>query len=182
MSQLSSPDRPEAVLLTNQILNGALVAGPLIFLGIALFVRASGKDGLIAAAPFDTRSPLLLVAIALAVANVLLAWFLPPRVVAAQRRLIGKDGGVAAPAGAAVPNTKDGRLMAAWTTSRIIALALIEGAAFFATIVFMMEGSALALVAALALLVAMAIRFPTATTLEAWLDQQHELMQQDRLD
>jgi hypothetical protein len=183
VSQPSSPDNPDAVLRTNQILNGALLAGPLIFLGIILFLQSSNPAGLIGPARFENLwTPMALLALILAACNLLLAWFLPDRIVAAQRQRLASSGWKppAGQAPAAVPATEAGQLMAVWTTGRMLRLVLIEGAALFAAIVYLLEGSIAMLGLCLVLLALIAWQFPTAATRDAWLDEQTEKLGQER--
>jgi hypothetical protein len=57
---------------------------------------------------------------------------------------------------------------------------LLEGAAFFATIAYMLERNPLALATAIVLLGTLAARFPTSDRVNAWLDRQLGLLQEER--
>lgn len=99
-------------------------------------------------------------------ANVAAAAIVPGAVAATARRQVPRN---------APPADAEPRLLAAWTTSRTIRLALLEGAAFLAGIVYFSEGSAVVLALSLALVLAVAAQFPSRAGLEAWLDRQWRL-------
>ena len=94
---------------------------------------------------------------------------LPRKVAADQIRKLSTSG--AAPSAG---TSLDLALLNIWTSSRIIRLALLEGAAFLGIVVFFQIGSVIALVTALVMLAAVAIAFPTRGAMEAWLDEARE--------
>jgi hypothetical protein len=57
---------------------------------------------------------------------------------------------------------------------------MLEGAAFFATIAYMLERNPIALATAIVLLGALVARFPTSDRVNAWLDRQLGLLQEER--
>ena len=67
-----------------------------------------------------------------------------------------------------------------YQTQLIVGAALLEGAAFFAGIAFMLERDPIAAGMALVLLAVLAARFPTRDRIEAWLEQQLGLLQEER--
>jgi hypothetical protein len=62
----------------------------------------------------------------------------------------------------------------------IIRLALLEGPAFFAATAHMMERQWPSLALACALMVAMAVHFPTQRGVSAWVNLQLELLRRER--
>jgi hypothetical protein len=176
-------DRDEVTpgVATIQIINGALVAGVLTFLGISLFLRARHPDGVFGPALPEANRLLPLFAIVLAVGNALAAFWIPRTIVQGLRRALAegrwKDPGV----GRGEPATTDaGRLLSAYTTARIVQLALLEGAAFLCLIVYYLRGDALMLLVALGLVAAMLVGWPTRGRLDAWLGQQAEYLNEER--
>jgi len=79
------------------------------------------------------------------------------------------------------PASTTGKLVQLFQSQLIIGAALLEGAAFFAGIAYMLERSPLALATAIVLLIALAARFPTSGRVHAWFDRQRELIEEDRL-
>jgi hypothetical protein len=61
-------------------------------------------------------------------------------------------------------------LAATYQTLLIIRCALLEGAAFFSLVAYMIERQPIAIGAAVVLLVALLANFPTASRLEAWIE------------
>jgi len=85
------------------------------------------------------------------------------------------------------PASYTGKLAPIYQTQLIIGAAMLEGAAFFATIAYMfatiaymVERNPLALATAIALLGALVARFPTSDRVNAWLDRQLGLLQEER--
>ena len=76
--------------------------------------------------------------------------------------------------------TDIGKLLAVRLNTLIVAMALLEGAAFFACIAYLLEGQAVALVAVGVALALMLVRFPTEARVRAWLEQQAERLAQLR--
>jgi hypothetical protein len=73
-----------------------------------------------------------------------------------------------------------GKLAPLYQTQLIIGAAILESGAFFAAIAYMVERNPLALATAIVLLGALAARFPTADRINAWLDRQLGLLQEER--
>jgi hypothetical protein len=62
----------------------------------------------------------------------------------------------------------------------IVGSAIIEGATFGLIVAFIVDATSWTLIAAIVLAAVNALRFPTQTRLERWLDEQRELIQQER--
>jgi hypothetical protein len=169
-------------VLTIQIINGAMFAGVTMFLLIVLFLRSSGKDGLLSSKPLSLAAPITLFGIVLAIGCPILASVVPGLVVRNARRAIAsgtwrppQGNGQPGPA----PATDAGRFLALYTTQRIIALALLEAAAFFNLIAFMIEGQGLSLLLSVVLLGCLLLGFPTPGRVVQWVDHQLELMRME---
>ena len=91
----------------------------------------------------------------------------------ALRNLLGKfgDPGASDPTQAVDPELAERQLLLVFINSHVIALALLEGAAFLNLMAYMLEGKALSLVLAVLLLGRLISSFPMPEKLEAWLDQ-----------
>jgi fucose permease len=74
------------------------------------------------------------------------------------------------------PKELFGRLLAVAQIKMIIALALVEGAAFFNLIAFIITKSLIPPAVVGALLLVMAIHFPTKFKLALWLEDQQRLL------
>ena len=79
-----------------------------------------------------------------------------------------------------VVENEAGRLAFVYQTKTIIAGALLEGCAFFLLVVHMIEGSPISLGAALALILALAMLMPTRGRIVRWIENQLELLEQER--
>jgi hypothetical protein len=145
----------------------------------ALFLRS---ERLFAPEPWSITVPLP--AVGLAVAALALAGSLViPGLTANARREALARGELPAELklrGEAERTTDAEALLAIYTTQQIVDVSLLEGAAFFNGVVFLLEGQALALVVALALLGVLLARFPTRATAESWLDRQSARLDRER--
>src|SRR5262249_29481905 len=77
-------------------------------------------------------------------------------------------------AGAADFTSDTAVLLGTYQSTRIIALALLEGAALLAAISYLLEGQAWTLGLALAALALMLSQFPTEARVRSWLQQQED--------
>jgi hypothetical protein len=164
---------PNAALVwITQVIAGAIVTGALIFLGIAVYVvQAHGVQN----AP---EVPLLsYVASAFVAVNMVLSFIIPDAVVRSRLVAIATRKGTGRqPALAGEPRDATA-LLAVYQTRTIVAYALLEGAALFAGIAYLLEGEPLALIAATGAVLVMLLNFPTRGRVERWLE-----LQQSRLD
>jgi hypothetical protein len=78
------------------------------------------------------------------------------------------------------PAGDTGSLAQLYQTQLIVGAAMLEGAAFFAGIAFMLERNPIAAAVALVLLAVLAARFPTRDRVAGWLDRQLELIKEER--
>jgi hypothetical protein len=73
------------------------------------------------------------------------------------------------------------KLSMLYQTRLIITGAFFEGGTFALIIGFLINGPWWTLIAALVFLLLLALQFPTRTRVERWLDEQQELLQQERM-
>lgn len=178
-----STDEPRddlaANLLTMRIITGALIAGVVVFLAITFVVRSDQQGPIFVTAPdLGLSSIFVLLGLVGALLCVLAAYFVPPLLVANQRRQLAEGRFVMGP-NKEVPKNETLGLVMIYQSQMIVSLALLEGAAFFNAIAFMLEGSPLSLGLALLLLGVMALWFPTRSGLESWLAEQSILLRDD---
>jgi hypothetical protein len=201
MSMAHDQDAVRPVTLQGQIIVGALLSGVLIFLVIAAVIDLQSKpdagpaarigaDGRAQPEGQPDQSVPILTYIALAVGAVCLPMSLiVPNLVAKQQRL-AIAGGKSLPgqSPAATPaqrpeavGTAPLGLPGAYLNQLIVGAAMNEGAAFFSGVAFLVEKNPIALAVALVLLAGLIARFPTASRVERWIEQQQEKLREDRL-
>jgi hypothetical protein len=156
-----------------QILAAALILGVVIFLGIVLFLVQVQNGGRGLAPPQDV--PIIsLVLVVFFVVQAPLSFLLPAFIVRSQLRQIAVgswalQGRVPNPALFA---TDGGKLLAGFQSSLIIGLALLEGAAFFGCVAYLLEAQSFALAIVVVAILLMLVRFPTAGGVRSWLERQ----------
>ena len=70
----------------------------------------------------------------------------------------------------------------AFNTQLIVGAALLEGAAFFLAIMYMVTGDLVNLLAMLPFVLLLALKFPTRSALDSWMDKQRSLLDQERAE
>jgi len=176
MSDPSWQEELGPVLLTMQIIVGALVAGCLTFFVVVCAVSLRGDAA-------DESLVITYTAIVFACVALVVRTIVPGLIVAQGRRRIIEGTWQGSPTVNArfSEQTGDaGKLAAVFTTRLIVAAALLEGTAFFAMIAYMLEGSPLALILAAALILGVALHFPTRARLVDWIEEQLTLIEQER--
>ncbi len=175
---------------TMQIITGALVIGLVSFLGIVLFLPARQKAGPPGPAPNPAQAraqaqPVIsYAAVAFAVMALPMSLLVPSVVVKGGRKQIAE--GMWTPPARGTGTVPPGpfgdtfRLASVYQSALIIGAALNEGPAFFALIAYMIEGLPVILGLAVLLILGVAVRFPTHTRVEQWIDAQKELVIQER--
>ncbi len=112
-----------------------------------------------------------------------------PRLVATQQRLAIAGGkslpgqslaSTSAQRPEAVPSAPIG-LPLAYLNQLIVGAAMNEGAAFFAGVAYLIEKNPIALAIGLVLIAGVIARFPTASRVERWIEQQQEKLREDQL-
>ncbi len=198
MSDMTDPDALQPIIRTCQIIVGAMIMGVATFLAIALFVTqvavnpapappGGGAGGAAIAAPGDFSLPVITyLAVASGLIVLVLSFVVPKINIARARRQIALAGPIATTEGVPpepkqlYPAGYTGKLAQLYQTQLIIGAAMLEGAAFFATIAYMLERNPIALATAIVLLGALVARFPTSDRVNAWLDRQLGLLQEER--
>jgi hypothetical protein len=177
-------DPPDAIppqrLRSMQIIAAALPVGAVTACAImAYLVYQNGGQGMMQPQP---GLPILsLLAAVLTVSNTVMALTLPvAQARAAVRRIASGAWQPGAGVAANVYPTDSLKLLAVRQTTIIIAGALLEGAAFFCAIAYLLEGQIYVLTGIAVTVALMLANFPTAGGLRAWLDRQLEAVRQAR--
>ena len=168
---------PDKVLRIMQIIASALIAGVAMFAGVVSFLvflmAPPAQPGGEQPAPQNGGEVLAYLAMAFAGGAVVLSFAVPRLISSTGVKSIAKmaqDG----------TSTKSkelfGRLLSVAQTKMIIALAVIEGAAFFNLIAFLTTRSLISPAVVGALLLVMAIHFPTKMKLARWLEDQQRAL------
>ena len=168
---------PDKVLRTMQIIAGALIAGVLMFGGVASFIvfgqapaaQPGGQQG----AGANGSNVLVYLSSAKAALMVVLSFVVPNLVSSAGVKGVAKMAQDGTSTG---PKELFGRLLGVAQTRMIIAMALVEGAAFFCLISFISTKSIIPAAVVAGLLMVMAIHFPTKMKLANWLEDQQRLL------
>jgi hypothetical protein len=151
-------ERLKPLVRTMQIIVGALAIGVLNFEVIALFIVMSSKDPAVDP-PRMTYAALVAAAVAF-LASALVGTF-----------LVGRMKQQIAVAQATTRDNLDIRRYAAtYQTLLIIRCAILEGAAFFCLVSFMIEHHIGGVILATLLLLAILAQFPTLSRLESWIE------------
>jgi len=164
---------------TAQIITFGLVSGVVSFLAIVVFSVRAGRP--FVADPLSFRGPLT--PLALIFAAIALVGHKPIRDAIMGRKIVALAGGVRPPATdqhggpAGAPTGDLPALLGIYLSGKILGMAILEWASFFATIAYMIEGSAAALAAALTLVAINLLTFPTRARVEGWVERQ-----QSRID
>ena len=178
---LSNPQREYVarVAHTLQVIVGAMAVGVLMFVGVVFFLSSQNAQAAAASDPIITY-----VAIGMAV-FVAIAWMIVPGTVVGRMRqsVIERD---VANWGLVrnIPNVEElgdvAPLAAIYQTRTIIGAALFEGAAFLATVAYMIEHQRLALFVAGVLFLMILGQIPTVSRLEDWVERELAGIQQMR--
>ena len=184
MSDSSWRDELSAKVPQLQIVVGALVAGCVFFLVIAVVIGLQGGQAEAAGeAPMLTYISLLFGVMAL-----IAAWIVP-KIMLGRTRLAILDGSWRPPQGQQVSALLDeliercgdaGRLWLLYSTGTIVRAALIEGAAFFMLVVYMIEHLPVSLIGVVVLIFFLAARFPSRTRAMHWIEDQLDALEQQR--
>lgn len=173
MSTNQERDPTEGILFSLRIIHLALAVGVAGFLVIAVGVMRKGiilgKD------PWAVTNPMTLIALAFGIVTIIAHVFIPKLIVNARRVEIARSK----PGDDRVESDAEG-MTAIYMTQMIIGSALIEGAAFFNTIVYSLEGTVLPLLLAVLLLGILISRIPTRSSMTAWLEAHLVRLREER--
>jgi hypothetical protein len=157
-----------------QIILLALVGGCLIFMIIAVIIRQGGGMNPLARDPIITY-----IALAFGVI-VLVNSFILSKVMTSKGRLRIIESPKTDPAtGTIHDETTD--LYDLYQTRMIVTAAPREGGAFFLLIAYLIEGNIWSLLGAGLMVIILLAMFPTVTTVNRWVEEQQELLQQERM-
>ncbi len=162
-----------------QIIVGALVAGPLAFLVFALATRgenAKPREG-VAIATYGAMSLAVCAISARMIVPNLIAASARKKIAGGKWQLVNEDGVPDRPNDFIQKTGDAGKLCMVFQIRLIVASALLEGAAFLSIMAFMIEGQLFALVLACLLLMGILLGFPTASSVEHWIDDQLHLLE-----
>ena len=181
---MSSPNDtlPRRHLQAMQIIASALLLGVVVFLAIALLIVWVRTNDHALARAGDL--PLVsIMAVVLLAMEAPLAFIIPALVTrTAVRRIASGTWQLPPAADAAAFSSDASKLLAVRQTTMIVGLALLEGAAFFGCIAYLVEARPFALGVVLVAVLLMLVNFPTEGRVRAWLqrqaDQLAELRQQ----
>lgn len=175
MSQ-PTPQNIDGVVRTLRIIVFAQIVGVLLFTGFVFFMLAPGEDAAPGADAADNALPLMTV---MAMGFLFMAatarFVLIPVLTVAQRRQF------AARAENLSPDERKTALLPMYQTLTIISVAILEGAAFFAAIAYMLEGHPLTLVCVLILVTGILLHFPSRGRVESWVDGQLRRAEEDQM-
>jgi len=163
---------------TMQIIVGALAAGVVSFLVVVL-VLAQQQPG-----PPPNEPRITYIAVVVAFVAFIVALIFPGIILRSQRQAIlaGNPAPQAGSPGAPPLGTaRDlGPLVAGYQTSLIIRSALLEGAAFFCLVAYMLERQTLSLVVAGVMLLFLLSKFPSRSKLEGAIENEWTTIEQFR--
>lgn len=157
-----------------QIILLALVIGCLSFMMIAVVVRQQGGMNAVGGDPIISYIAIVFAAIML-MTSIILSRFMTS---GGRMRIIEYTK--------SLPDSKTARdeagdLYALYQTRMIVTAAPLEGAVFFLLSAYMIEGNLWTLVTAVVMVAVLISKFPTFTRLDRWVQEQKELLQQERM-
>jgi hypothetical protein len=169
---------------TQQIIVAALLMGVVMFASVAVFIQFPNHG--------DAQRPafglLTFVAIGFAAAAIAAGIVAPAAIVKNARRGIAQ-GTWTPPQGPQVTQPFSnlvtrhgdaGKLVSVYQTKMIVAAAIPEGAAFFASITYMLEGSLISVALVGLLMFAIAWQFPTVSRVSGWIEEQLRLIAEEK--
>jgi hypothetical protein len=175
-------ERIGPVVRIQQIIVGALIAGCVFFLGIAIALPMRGAE---------PSEPILIYVLLVMAVPILVARVVVPSIMLSRsRQSIARGKGTVWSQAQGLPHAMGeflqqggdaAKLAMALQTVLIVSVAPLEGLAFFATIVFMIEGSLPALAVAVVMILCIAWHFPTQRSVIAAVENQLRILEQERL-
>jgi hypothetical protein len=157
-----------------QIILSVLVGGCLIFMTVAVIVRQRG------AMNAAWRDPIMTyIALAFALIVLVNSFILSNLMTSKGRLRIVEATKAIRVSGAMHDYTTD--LYDLYQTRMIVTAAPREGGTFFLLIAYMLEGNSWSLVGAVVMVGVLAAMFPTFTRVERWVEEQREIVQQERM-
>lgn len=152
-------------VMTMRIIVIALLNGIFLFVGIAVYTRATGGG----APPPDV--PMLTYVAFLFALPLVLAALVVPRII---------EGAAIKNAAKNATGSEVGALLNIFQQRLIVRSALFEGPAFFALVAYMVEGQWPMLVVAGVMALGIATGFPSVSGVQAWLEERRERIAAER--
>ncbi len=172
MSDSDPQSKPVPPFQALQIIVVAMVLGVIILLVVAAVAGPTLKP----LPEQDGRAPVVTyVAIAAAISALFARAFVSNLVVTAGRRKIAQRLAEASP-----DAIVDGELYRLFYTKTVIRCSLIEGPALFLGVAYLVERNHLALGVSIAMVLFLALHFPTRSGMAGWTDDQRRRMELDR--
>jgi hypothetical protein len=167
-----------------QIIVGAMVVGTLALAAVAAVIGAGAEEPV----ANDQVSVLTYIAVVVAVASILVRLVVPAAVMTRGRENIVRGNWdlaqeERAPASLVdfLKNTGDaGKLWLLFLTRTVLSAAVLEGAAFVCLVAYFIDRSVLALALSVALIVGLALHFPTRGSVIHWIEDQLRIVDQQR--
>lgn len=184
MSDSSWRDELGPLVVTEQIVVGAIIAGAVVFLAIAaVMVHQGGLD----MGQDKTLTQIMNLILVVFLAADVIAWTVAPTLMVsrARRKIAAGDWNVSQ--GPYQPKVVEmiertgdaGKLIGVHCTKTIISVAIIEGLTFFAIIVYLVVQSTFAVCVAIAMIAVLALHFPTRNSVVDWIENQlHRIREQ----
>lgn len=163
-----TPATAALALQTARIITLALTGSVVGFAIIVLAVLRAGKP--LAPEAWGLSGMLTLLALLFAVMNIALSFVVPPQLTRTGLQRVTRDQARDPKPGWEGFPVEAPAVFPVFQSELIVRLALLEGAAFFAVIAHMMEGTLLPLLAALVLVILMLASFPTDERFRAWVE------------
>ena len=196
MTNAEVKDRVQPVLLASQIIIGSLLVGPIPILVIGIFIGpllapskpAAAQAGAPAAPASGEALNMILeyAAIGAGAIAVLMSFILPRVISASGRKSVAEHTKAAQLGGSAgkaaeleTIDEQHARLLPQFQSQLIVRAAILEGATFFAAVVYLLTGNAIVTGVAILLLVVILAAFPTRPRVDHWLERQQEKLRDD---
>ncbi len=167
--------QPEKVLRTIRVIAGALVAGVVLFAVVACVIvfRPAPVAPPVKAEHAAGQTLLVSLSALFACGAVVLSFVIPNTFAKVTMQMVSKMTQEGTASG---PKELFGRLLSAARMRMIVAMALVEGAAFFGLIAFIVTKSVVPLAIVGGLLFVLTIHFPTKFKLARWLEGQQRAL------
>ncbi len=157
-----------------KIIQGSIVAGAIIYAVVAFALRQSGV------VKGRAQQPIVSYACSvLAVMSLIQFPFITRKIAKENRKKLLAE--LRSGDSAEMKGTSDTAfLLASYQTQMIVGAAILEGATFGLIIAFLVDGTYWTILGALVLSGVNAFQFPTRSRVERWLEEQRELIEQER--
>ena len=159
-------------VMTMQIMTGALLMGIMTFAAVVLLIGGDAKE----VNGFGISHIALIMMGTMIVTRLTVPSMVAKQAVARIGHLKPAEGADQAGHQAST----DLKMLGVYQTSMIIGHALLEGAAFFLLVSYMIEGNVIALGGAILMAVLIAAAFPTPGRVESWMERQYQMLRDEK--